>query len=303
MSVMLRAQHRRQLQDGLNTVFGLEYKRHRVQWKEIFRTYKSRKAYEEDLLNPGFGAAVEKAEGTAVTFASSGESWKATYHHVTTALAFALTQEAVEDGLYGDLGARYARALAHSLNHTTETRAAAILNNAFSSSAPGGDGVSLASTAHPMYNGGTFSNRLATAADLAEASLEDMLIGIDNFEDDQGLPIAVKARKLVLPTQLQFVATRVLKSVMQSGTANNDINAIREMGMLPEGYCTNHYLTDPDQFTILTDAPDGFKHFERRKLTRGLDGDFHTGNLMYKADKRDSFGFSDPRAAYLSPGA
>lgn len=298
-----RAGYRKQLQEGLNTNFGLEYKRYTPEWKEIYDVETSRKAYEEDVLLTGFGAAPVKAEGATVSYDQGQEAWVARYVHETIALAFAITEEAEEDGLYGRLGAKYAKALARSMVHTKEVKGADILNRAFNASYTGGDGVELCSDAHPLVGGGTFANELSDGADLSEASIEDMLIGIEGFVDDRLIPISARGMKLIIPRQLRFDAERVLKSVQRSGTADNDINAMRSQGALPDGMCVNHRLTDSDAFFIKTDVPEGLKHMVRVKLQRGMEGDFETGNMRYKARERYVFGWSDPRGIYGSTGA
>lgn len=300
---MNRQQFAKQLQDGLNTVFGMEYKRYPEQYTSIFETHTSAKAYEEDVLMVGLGGAVVKPEGNAVSYDQGYEGWVARYQHSTIALAFAITQEAVEDGRYGDIGKKFSSALARSMRYTKEVRGASVLNNAFSTSYLGGDAKELCATDHPLADGSTLSNELATSADLSEEALEDAVIAIDDFVDDRGIPMMCKGKRLVIPHALQFVAARILKSVGQSGTANNDINALRDGGFFPGGVSTNIYLTDPDAFFIITDAPDGLKHFVRRKLQKGMEGDFETGNMRYKASERYSFGWTDPRGVFGSPGA
>ncbi len=303
MANMTRAQFQKQLQDGLNTVFGLEYDRYPPLWDKIFDTHQSRKAFEEDVLMVGLGGALTKAEGAAVPYDAGQEAWVARYLNETIALAFAITEEAVEDGRYGDIGAKYSKALARSMRHTKEVRAASVLNNGFNSSYAGGDAKELLATDHPLVGGGTLANEPSTAADLSEEALEDAMIAIDGFVDDRGLPIMVRAKSLCIPRQLQFIAHRILKSTLQSGTANNDTNALKDMGMLPGGVNTNVYLSDPDAWFIKTDVADGLKHFVRRKLKRGMEGDFETGNMRYKASERYVFGWTDWRGIYGSPGA
>ena len=251
----------------------------------------------------GFGAAPTKSEGSAVTFDDAQEVYTARYTNETIALAFSLTEEAVEDNLYDRLSARYTRALARSMAHTKQVKAAAILNNAFDSSYTGGDGLELISTAHVLANGNTFRNEPSTAADLNETSLENGLIDVSNFVDERGLKIALRGMKLVVPAQLQFIADRLLKSELRPGTADNDINAVRSMGMLPQGYTINHFLTDTDAWFMMTDAPNGLKHFQRTPIRTAMEGDFDTGNVRYKARERYVFGWSDPRGIYGSPGA
>lgn len=303
MSTMTRQQFAKQLQDGLNTVFGMEYDSFPTSYDKIFKTYQSQKAFEEDVLMVGFGGAAEKAEGAAVTYDSGQEAWVSRYSHSTIALAFAITEEAVEDGRYGDLGQKYSRALARSMRYTKEVRGVSILNNGFDSNYAGGDAKPLFDVAHPLAGGGTLANEPSTAADLSEEALEDAMIAIDGFVDDRGIPIMVKPDRLILPRQLQFVAHRILKSTLQSGTGNNDANALKDMGALPGGMDINVYLSDPDAWFIVTNAADGLKHFTRRKLKRGTEGDFETGNMRYKASERYSFGWTDWRGGYASPGA
>ena len=255
------------------------------------------------MLIVGFGNASVKEEGQGVQFDSASEGFTARYTHETVALAFSLTEEAVEDNLYDRLGARYTKALARSMAHTKQVKAANVLNNAFSSSFAGGDGKALIATDHPLAPGGTLANRATTMADLNETSLENALISISTFVDDRNMILAMRGTKLIVPPQLQFVADRLLETPGRVGTADNDINAIRNMGLLPEGYAVNHFLTDTDAFFILTDCPDGFKHFERTPITTSMEGDFDTGNVRYKARERYSFGFSNPRCVFGSQGA
>lgn len=301
--MLTRAQFKKQLQEGLNTNFGLEYKRYPEEWRQIFDVENSTKAYEEDQLLSGFGAAVVKAEGASVSYDEGSEAWTARYTAETIALAFAITEEAEEDGLYGSLGAKYARALARSMRHTKEIKGASVLNNAFSSSYLGGDGKELCATDHPLEGGGTFANELSTAADLSEASLEDVVNLIEGFVDERGIPIAAMARKLVVPTGLQFTAHRILRSTLRSGTGDNDINAMKSMGLFPDGVVKNHRLTDSDAWFVLSDVPDGLKHFKRKGIKRKVEGDFDTGNMRYRARERYVFGWTDPRGVAGSPGA
>ena len=303
-----RQQLVKELEPGLNALFGLEYDKYENEHAEIFDQETSERAFEEEQMLVGFGNARTKAEGASVTFDSAQESFTARYTHETIALAFAITEEAVEDNLYDRLSARYTRALARSMAYTKQIKAADVLNTAFAAGGaagtnPGGDGVSLINTHHPTALGGDFSNRLAVDADLNEASLEQALIDISQFVDERGLLIATRGRKLIIPVQSQFVADRVLSSPNRVGTADNDINALRNMNMIPEGYVVNHYLTDTDAFYIKTDAPNGFKHFVRTPLTTAMEGDFETGNMKYKARERYSFGFSDPRCVFGTSGA
>ena len=296
-----RAQLAKELEPGLNALFGMEYARYEAEHTEIYETESSDRAFEEETLIVGFGNAEVKAEGSGVRFDNANEGYTSRYTHETVALAFALTEEAVEDNLYDRLGARYTKALARSMANTKQIKAAAVLNNAFSTA--GGDGVSLINTAHPLGGGGTLANRATTMADLNETSLEDALINISTFTDDKGLNIALKGMKLIVPPQLQFVADRLLQTPGRVGTSDNDINSIRNQGMIPDGYVVNHYLTDTDAFFLKTDCPDGFKYFERSPMQTALEGDFDTGNMRYKARERYSFGYSNFRAVYGSQGA
>ena len=298
-----RAQLAKELEPGLNALFGMEYQRYENEHAEIYDTVSSDRALEEDVLLVGFGNAPTKTEGQGVSFDTASESYSARYTHETVALAFALTEEAIEDNLYDRLGARYTKALARSMAHTKQVKAASILNNAFNSSFTGGDGKELCATDHPLASGGTLSNELSTAADLNETSLENSLIDIANFKDDRDMILALRGMKLIVPTNLQFVADRLMDTPGRVGTSDNDINAVRNMGMLPEGYVVNHFLTDTDAFFIKTDCPDGFKHFERTALSTAMEGDFDTGNMRFKARERYSFGFSNPRCVFGSPGA
>ena len=298
-----RAQLAKELEPGLNALFGMEYDRYENEHAEIFDTESSDRAFEEEVLIVGFGNASVKEEGQGVQFDSASEGFTARYTHETVALAFSLTEEAVEDNLYDRLGARYTKALARSMAHTKQVKAANVLNNAFSASFTGGDGVSLINTAHPLANGGTIANRATTMADLNETSLENALINISTFVDDRNMILALRGTKLIVPPQLQFVADRLLDTPGRVGTADNDINAIKNMGLLPEGYAVNHFLVDTDAFFITTDCPDGFKHFERTPITTSMEGDFDTGNVRYKARERYSFGFSNPRCVFGSQGA
>ena len=298
-----RSDFRKQLQQGLNTVFGMEYKQYPEEWRGLFTVSSSGKAFEEDVLMAGFGAAPVKGEGAGVEYDEGAESFVARYNHETIALAFAITEEAEEDGLYGALGAKYAKALARSLQHTKEVKGANVLNNGFSSSFIGGDNVSLFSTSHPLWGGGTQSNKLATPADISEASLEEAFIQIADWVDERGIPTAITAKCLVIPTELQFIAERILKSANRSGTSDNDVNAIKSMGMLPGGVKVNHRLTDADAWFLITDCPDGLKHMVRKKVSRGIEGDFETGNMRYKARERYSFGWSNYRGGFASEDA
>jgi len=298
-----RSQLLKELEPGLNALFGLEYDRYDNEHSEIFDTENSDRAFEEEVMLSGFGQAPVKGEGAAISYDTAGEAFTARYTHETIALAFAITEEAVEDNLYDKLSARYTRALARSMSNTKQVKAASVLNNAFSSSYKGGDGVSLINSAHPTTGGGNLSNTLATQADLNETSLEQSLIDIAAFIDERGLKIALRGMKLIIPSALQFTAERILKSEQRVGTADNDINAIKTGGYMPQGFCVNHFLTDPDAFFIKTDAPNGMKHFVRSPIKTAMEGDFETGNARYKARERYSFGWSDPRAMYGSQGA
>ena len=298
-----RQQLAKELEPGLNALFGMEYSRYENQHAEIFTTESSDRAFEEEVMLSGFGAAPTKSEGSAVNFDDANEAYTARYNHETIALAFSITEEAVEDNLYDRLSSRYTRALARSMAHTKQVKAAAVLNNAFDSTVTGGDGKELCATDHPLTNGSTFANEPTVAADLNETSLEDALINIAGYVDERGLKVALRGMKLIVPRQLQFVSERLMVSNLRVGTADNDVNAIRSMGMLPDGYAVNDFLTDPDAFFILTDAPRGFIHFERVPLSTQMEADFDTGNMRFKARERYSFGFSDPRCVFGSPGA
>jgi len=298
-----RAQLAKELEPGLNALFGMEYGRYENQHSEIYTTESSDRAFEEEVMLSGFGAAPVKQEGSGVSFDDANESFTARYNHETIALAFAITEEAVEDNLYDRISARYTRALARSMAHTKQVKAAAVLNNAFDSSVTGGDGKELCATDHPLITGGTFANEPSTAADLNETSLEDALISIAGFVDERGLKVALRGTKMIIPRQLQFTAERLMSSVLRPATSDNDVNAIKSMGMLPQGYTVNDFLTDSDAFFIMTDTPRGFLHFERTPLSTNMEADFDTGNMRYKARERYSFGFSDPRCVFGSPGA
>ena len=298
-----RAQLLKELLPGLNALFGLEYARYGEEHKELYETESSERSFEEETKLSGFGAAPVKNEGSSIAYDNAQEAFTARYTHETIALGFSITEEAVEDNLYDKLSARYTRALARSMSNTKQVKAASVLNNAFSSSFTGGDGVSLINSAHPTTGGGNLSNTLATQADLNETSLEQSLIDIAAFIDERGLKIALRGMKLIIPSALQFTAERILKSEQRVGTADNDINAIKTGGYMPQGFCVNHFLTDPDAFFIKTDAPNGMKHFVRSPIKTAMEGDFETGNARYKARERYSFGFSDPRAMYGSQGA
>jgi hypothetical protein len=298
-----RSQLVKELEPGLNALFGLEYNRYENEHAEIFVAEASDRAFEEEVMLTGFGSAPVKEEGAGVTFDQATESFTARYTHETIAMAFAITEEAIEDNLYDRLAARYTRALARSMANTKQVKAANVLNNAFNSSFAGGDGVELCSTQHPLATGGVFANELATAADLSETALEQSLIDIAAFVDERGLKIAMQGVKLIIPKELQFTAERILRSPQRVATADNDINAMASMGMIPQGYRVNHYLTDTDAFFIMTDAPNGLNQFVRAPIKTAIEGDFDTGNVRFKARERYSFGFSDPRGIFGSPGA
>ena len=293
-----RSQLVKELEPGLNALFGLEYNRYENQHAEIFVTETSDRAFEEEVMLSGFASAPTKQEGAGVVFDQAGETFTARYNHETIALAFAITEEAIEDNLYDRLAARYTRALARSMSNTKQVKAANVLNQAQFAAVTGGDGVSLINANHPLATGGVFSNVLATAADLNETSLEQSLIDIAGFVDERGLRIATQGRKMIIPKELQFTAERLMKSPMRTGTADNDINAIASMGMVPEGYSINNFLTDTDSFFLMTDVPNGMKHFVRSPIKTAIEGDFDTGNVRFKARERYSFGFSDPRAIF-----
>jgi hypothetical protein len=298
-----RAQLVQELEPGLNALFGLEYSRYENEHTEIFDTENSDRAFEEEVMLSGFGEAPVKGEGAAVSYDYAQETFTARYSHETVALAFALTEEAIEDNLYDSISARYTKALARSMSQTKQVKAANVLNNGFSTSFPGGDGQPLMTTGHPTLTAGDQANEPSTAADLNETSLENAMIDISAFKDERGLKTNVQARKLIVPPALQFVADRLINTPNRVGTSDNDINALRNMSMLPDGYVVNHFLTDTDAFFIKTDAPNGLKHFVRSPMSTGMEGDFETGNMRYKARERYSFGFSDWRGIYGSPGA
>lgn len=299
-----RAQLLKELLPGLNALFGLQYATYGEEHKEIYETEKSERSFEEETKLSGFSAAPVKNEGSAIAYDNAQEAFTARYNHETIALGFSITEEAVEDNLYDSLSARYTKGLARAMAYTKQVKAASILNNGFTGGVyVGGDGVALFSTAHPLISGGTNSNRPSTNSDLNETSLENAVIQIAAWTDERGLLIAAKPRKLVVPPALQFVATRLLETNLRVGTADNDINALKNNGSIPEGYTINHYLTDTNAWFLCTDVPNGLKHFERMALTTGMDGDFDTGNVRYKARERYSFGFSDPLGVFGSPGS
>jgi len=297
-----RSQLAKELEPGLNALFGLEYKRYENEHAEIFDTETSDRAFEEEVMLSGFANAAVKAEGAGIAYDQAQETFTSRYTHETIALAFSITEEAIEDNLYDRLASRYTKALARSMANTKQVKAANVLNNAFNTNYLGGDGKELCSTLHPTISG-TVSNELATSADLNETSLEQSLIDIAAFTDERGLKIAAQGVKLIIPSALQFTADRLMNSANRVGTADNDINAIRNMGMIPQGYVVNHYLTDDDAFFIKTDVPNGMKHFERSPIKTAMEGDFDTGNMRYKARERYSFGWSDFRGVFGSPGA
>ena len=298
-----RAQLLKELLPGLNALFGLEYNRYGEEHKEIYETETSERSFEEETKLAGFSAAPVKNEGSAIAYDNAQEAWTARYNHETIAMGFSITEEAMEDNLYDSLSARYTKALARAMAYTKQVKAAAVLNNGFSSAVTYGDGVSLFSTAHPLVSGGTNSNRPSTGADLNETSLEAAVIQIAAWTDERGLLIAAKPRKLIVPPALMFVATRLLETELRVSTADNDINAIKSNGSIPEGYAVNHFLTDTNAWFLTTDVPNGLKHFVRTPLSTSMDGDFDTGNARYKARERYSFGVSDPLGIYGSPGA
>ena len=297
-----RAQLLKELLPGLNALFGIEYGRYEDEHAAIYETESSERSFEEEVKLSGFGAAPVKAEGSAISYDNAQESFTARYNHETVAMGFSITEEAMEDNLYDSLSARYTKALARGMAYTKQTKAAALLNTGFTTF-NSGDGVTLFNTAHPTVQGTTNANRPATDADLNETSLEQAVIDIAAFTDERGLLIAARPRKLIIPPALMFVATRLLETTLRVGTADNDINALNSNGSIPEGYAVNHYLTDNDAFFITTDVPNGMKHFVRTAMQTGMDGDFDTGNVRYKARERYSFGVSDPLGIYGSRGA
>jgi hypothetical protein len=298
-----RAQLLKELLPGLNALFGLEYSRYGEEHKEVFETESSERSFEEETKLSGFSAAPVKNEGSAIRYDNAQEAFTARYNHETIALGFALTEEAIEDNLYDSLSSRYTKALARAMSYTKQTKAAAVLNNGWSSSYLGGDGVALFSASHPTVSGGNNSNIPSTAADLNETSLEAAVIQIAGWVDERGLLIAAKPKKLVLPPSLMFVATRLLETEGRVGTADNDLNALKSNNAIPGGYTVNHFLTDTDAWFLTTDVPNGLKHFVRTPLSNSMDGDFDTGNVRYKARERYSFGWSDPLGMYASQGA
>ena len=297
-----RAQLLKELLPGLNALFGLEYEQYEGEHAEIYETENSDRSFEEEVKLSGFGAAPVKAEGSSLSYDNAQEHYTARYNHETVAMGFSITEEAMEDNLYDSLSARYTKALARAMAYTKQTKAAALLNTGFTTF-NSGDGVTLFATNHPTVGGGTNANKLAVNADLNETSLEQAVIDIAAFTDERGLLIAARPRKLIVPPALMFVATRLLQTELRTGTADNDTNALRSNGSIPEGYRVNHYLTDTDAFFITTDIPNGMKHFERTTMSTSMDGDFDTGNVRYKARERYSFGVSDPLGIFGSPGA
>jgi phage major head subunit gpT-like protein len=303
MAAITRAQLLKELIPGLNALFGLEYSRYGEEYKEIFEIESSERSFEEEQKLSGFGAAPVKAEGSAIAYDNAQEAWSTRYTHETIALGFALTEEAVEDNLYASLSSRYTKALARAMAYTKEVKGANILNNGFNSTYKGGDGQPLFSNAHPLVYGSTLSNIPATAADLNETSLENAVIQISLWTDERGLLIAAKPKKLIIPSALQFVATRLLETNLRVGTTDNDINALKNNGSIPGGYTINHWLTDTNAWFLTTDVPNGLKHFVRTPLATSTDGDFDTGNMRFKARERYSFGWSDFMAMYGSQGS
>ncbi len=297
-----RAQALKELLPGLNALFGLEYKKYENEHAEIYETETSERSFEEEVKLSGFGAAPVKAEGSAIAYDNAQESFTARYNHETVAMGFSITEEAMEDNLYDSLSARYTKALARAMAYTKQVKAASLLNSGFTTF-NSGDGVTLFSTAHPTVAGVTNSNRPGTDVDLNETALEQAVIDIAAFKDERGLLIAARPRKLIVPPSLMFVATRLLQTELRVGTADNDVNALKTNGSIPEGYRVNHYLTDTDGWFITTDVPNGMKHFVRTAISQSMDGDFDTGNVRYKSRERYSFGVSDPLGIYGCPGA
>jgi len=298
-----RAQLLKELLPGLNALFGMEYDKYGDEHAEIYDTETSERSFEEEVKLSGFSAAPVKDEGSAISYDNAQEAWTARYNHETIALGFSITEEAVEDNLYDSLSSRYTKALARAMAYTKQVKAAAVLNNGFDSNYTGGDGVELFSTAHPLVSGGNNKNEPDTASDLNETSLESAIIRIGGWTDERGLLIASRPVKLIVPSALQFVATRLLETELRTATADNDTNAIRSMGAISQGFTVNHYLTDTDAWFLKTDVPNGLKHFVRTPMQTSMDGDFDTGNARYKARERYSFGFSDPLGMFGSPGA
>jgi hypothetical protein len=298
-----RAQLLKELLPGLNALFGLEYAQYGQEHKEIYATETSERSFEEETKLSGFSAAPVKNEGSAIAYDNAQEAWTARYNHETIALGFSLTEEAIEDNLYDSLSGRYTKALARGMAYTKQVKAASVLNNGFTAGYVGGDNVPLFSASHPLVSGGTNSNIPSTPADLNETSLEAAVIQIAAWTDERGLLIAAKPKKLIVPPPLQFVATRLLETELRVGTTDNDINALKNNGSIPDGYTINHFLTDTNAWFLTTDVPNGMKHFVRTPLSNSMDGDFDTGNVRYKARERYSFGWSDPLGMYGSAGA
>ena len=298
-----RAQLLKELLPGLNALFGLEYARYGEEHKEVYETETSERSFEEETKLSGFSAAPVKGEGAAIQYDNAQEAWTTRYNHENIALCFSITEEAIEDNLYDSLSARYTKGLARAMAYTKQVKAAAVLNNGFNAAYVGGDGVSLFNTAHPLVNGGTNSNTPTTQVDLNETSLEAAVIQIAAWTDERGLLIAAKPKKMVIPPSLMFVAKRLLDTELRVATNNNDINAIKQMGAIPEGYTVNHFLTDPNAWFLTTDVPNGMKHFIRTPLANSMDGDFDTGNVRYKSRERYSFGWSDPLGIWGSSGS
>ena len=298
-----RAQLLKELLPGLNALFGMEYARYGEEHKEIYETETSERSFEEETKLSGFSAAPVKNEGSAIAYDNAQEAWSTRYTHETIALGFSITEEAVEDNLYDSLSARYTKSLARAMAYTKQVKAASVLNNGFSNTYAGGDGVSLFNASHPLISGGVNSNTPSTQVDLNETSLEAAVIQIAAWTDERGLLIAAKPKKMVVPPSLMFVAKRLLDTELRVGTADNDINAIKQMGAIPEGYCVNHFLTDTSAWFLTTDVPNGMKHFVRTPLQNSMDGDFDTGNVRYKARERYSFGWSDPLGMWGSSGS
>jgi len=298
-----RAQLLKELLPGLNALFGMEYARYGEEHKEIYETETSERSFEEETKLSGFSAAPVKNEGSAIAYDNAQEAWSTRYTHETIALGFSITEEAIEDNLYDSLSARYTKSLARAMAYTKQVKAAAVLNNGFSNSYPGGDGVSLFNTNHPLISGGVNSNTPSTQADLNETSLEAAVIQIAAWTDERGLLIAAKPKKLIVPPALMFTAKRLLDTELRVATADNDINALKQMGAIPEGYTVNHFLTDTNGWFLTTDVPNGLKHFVRTPLQNSMDGDFDTGNVRYKARERYSFGWSDPLGMFGSSGS
>ena len=298
-----RSQLLKELLPGLNALFGLEYQKYGEEHKEIYESETSERSFEEETKLSGFGAAPVKAEGSAIAYDNAQEAWTTRYNHETIAMGFSITEEAVEDNLYDSLSARYTKSLARAMSYTKQVKAASVLNNGFDGNFAGGDGVALFSTAHPTVGGGTNSNTAAVQVDLNETSLEAAVIQIAAWTDERGLLIAAKPQKLVIPPALMFVADRLLKTEGRVGTADNDINSLKQMGSIPGGSTVNNFLTDTNAWFICTDVPNGMKHFVRTAMSTAMDGDFDTGNVRYKARERYSFGWSDPLGMWGSSGS